>query len=186
MLYLIPLVLPMALADVDCEHCEVKSASMIQRHMQKHGEDLKAQSCIASTTGTCDTSAKGFDAESLLGRIHQEPGSGAKLALLRKYGRELASYVGESRNHTEIMKNETIDLHALISDLIQKLFGELTESQASINACVDSFASCADDLKLDQATREGILFVIVFVLFGFQLRAHTHTHTCNTRRARCS
>ena len=60
MLYLIPLVLPMALAVVDCEHCEVKSASMIQRKMQKHGEDLKAQSCIASTTATCDTSAKAF------------------------------------------------------------------------------------------------------------------------------
>ena len=151
MLYLIPLVLPMALAVVDCEHCEVKSASMIQRHVQKHGEDMKAQSCIASTTATCDTSAKGFDVESMLGRIHQEPTSGAKLALLRKYGRELASYVGESRSHTEIMKNGTIDLHTLINDLIQKLLGELTESQASINASVDSFASCADHLKLDQA-----------------------------------
>ena len=151
MLYLIPLVLPMALAVLDCEHCEVKSASMIQRHVQKHGEDLKAQSCIASTTATCDTSAKGFDAESLLGRIHEEPDSGAKIALLRKYGHELASYVGESRNHTEIMKNGTIDLHALINDLIQKLLGELTESQASINASADSFASCADHLKLDQA-----------------------------------
>lgn len=151
MLYLIPLVLPMALAVVDCEHCEVKSASMIQRHVQKHGEDMKAQSCIASTTATCDTSAKGFDVESMLGRIHQEPTSGAKLALLRKYGRDLASYVGESRNHTEIMKNGTIDLHTLINDLIQKLLGELTESQASINASVDSFASCADHLKLDQA-----------------------------------
>ena len=151
MLYLIPLVLPMALA---VEHCEVKSASMIQRgHVQKHGaEDLKAQSCIASSTATCDVdSAKGFDVESVLGRIQQEPTSGAKLALLRKYGGDLASYAGQSRNHTEIMKNGTIDLHALINDLIQKLLGELTGAQASINASVDSFATCADHLMLNQS-----------------------------------
>jgi len=49
------------------------------------------------------------------------------------------------------MKNGTIDLHTLINDLIQKLLAELTESQASINASVDSFVSCGDHLKLNQA-----------------------------------